>query len=216
MPIPCHAILRKTSKTLLIGFVLMVMTGCPDELCEDGAKGMILDYRGLDGCQWLIRLNSGEMLEPVNLHLFDLEPADSMKIVLTYTPAHDMMSICMAGKMVHINCISTKSADEKKFIKHEPVTQLKPKNDRPGKAPAYPGLIHYELPDGYILEIFLKGDEHQHAVMTSDGYYLVMNDQGYYEYATRNAYGDLLKSGFIARNPADRSQDTIEYLDSIQ
>lgn len=216
MPTPYHAILRKTSKTLLIGFMLMVMTGCPDDVCEDGVKGMILDYRGLDGCRWLIRLDNGEMLEPVNLHRFDLQPTDSLTVVLAYTPAPDMMSICMAGKMVHITCISSKSATAKKFTRHEELNQTIPVNEQPTKVPAYPGLIHYNLPDGYILEIFLEGDEHQHTVLTPDGYYLVMNNQGYFEYAKKDESGDFIKSGIIARNPADRNQEAIDYLESIQ
>ncbi len=200
----------------MIGFMLMVMTGCPDELCEDGVTGMILDYRGLDGCRWLIRLDNNELLEPVNLHRFDLQPTDSMKVVLTFTPAPDMMSICMAGTMVHITCISSRSAHDKKFIRHELKNQNSVNNDHPVKVPAYPDPINYRLPDGYMLEIFIRGDEHHHTVLSPDGYYLVINNEGYYEYATRSASGDLVGSGIVARNPNDRSQETIEYLNSIQ
>lgn len=216
MHIPHHAILKKISKILMIGFMLMLLTACPNELCEDGLKGMILDYRGLDGCKWLIRLDNGELLEPVNLNRFDLQPADSMKVVLTYTPTPDIMSICMAGKMVRITCISSKSVNDKKFIRHEQKNHNSVLKDQPVKAPAYPGLINYKLPDGYMLKIYLRGDEHQHTALTPDGYYLVKNDRGYYEYATGNASGELVGSGIIARNPGDRTPETIEYLKSIQ
>ncbi len=208
--------IRSLRLLTLLACLGLVLTACPEERCEDGMDALILDYSGLDGCGWIILLETGERLEPVNLHQFDIEPADSLPVNLTYVEIKDMMSICMVGKIVHISCIITLSGIEKNKFgrgheKHNGAT-----NDHPMKAPAYPGLINFELPDGYVLEIYLQGDEHQHTVLTSDGYYLLKNDSGYYEYANRNASGELIRSGIIARNPADRNQETIDYLNSFQ
>lgn len=200
---------------LFIGMGLL-LTACPEEWCEGGVDALILDYSGMAGCNWIILLETGERLEPVNLHQFDIEPADSLPVNLTYTVIKDMMSICMVGKIVHINCITIKTRINKKNFGYQHQNHRSESNDRPMKVPAYPGLIQYELPDGYILEIYLQGDEHQHTARTSDGYYLLMNEKGYYEYAGWDASGELISSGIIARNPADRNREAINFLNSIK
>ncbi|MEE4176401.1 MAG: hypothetical protein V2I46_02710 [Bacteroides sp.] len=88
---------------LCIGWLL---TGCPADKCPEGEKAVLRDYAGLDGCRWLFELEDGQRLEPVNLHQYDVELQDGLKVTITYTEATDMMSICMAGKMVNITCIS--------------------------------------------------------------------------------------------------------------
>ncbi len=215
MRIPDHTMRILPRLWLLVGMVFL-LTACPDERCEGGEDALIVDYSGLDGCGWIIQLKSGERLEPVNLHQFDIEPADSLPVNLTYVEIKDMMSICMVGKIVHISCITAKTRIDRKNFRREHQNYTSESNDLPMKVPAYPGLIHYELPDGYVLEIYLQGDEHQHTARTTDGYYLLMNERGYYEYANRNASGELISSGIIARNQADRSRETIDYLSSIQ
>ncbi len=215
MRIPDHTMRNLPRLWLLIGMVFL-LTACPDERCEGGEDALIVDYSGLDGCGWIILLSTGERLEPVNLDQFDIEPADSLPVNLTYAVIKDMMSICMVGKIVQINCITTNTGIDRKIFRHDHDSPGNESNDLPMKVPAYPGLIHYELPDGYVLEIYLQGDEHKHTARTSDGYYLLMNEHGYYEYASRDASGELISSGIIARNAADRSQEAIDYLNSIK
>ncbi|MFN3556925.1 MAG: hypothetical protein ACK4VN_13275 [Bacteroidales bacterium] len=79
--------------------------------------------------------------------------------------------------------------------------------DMPSRVPAYPDTIWYELPDGYILRIFLRGDEHFHIALTADGFPLVMNPEGFYEYTFRDDQGLPQSTGIIARNPEDRSDE---------
>lgn len=87
--------------------LMLTTTACPeDENCKDGVKGTLHDYTGLSGCSWIIELESGEKLEPVNLHLLDFEPADNLEIYFKYRTAEDQVSVCMVGKMVEITCIS--------------------------------------------------------------------------------------------------------------
>lgn len=80
-------------------------------------------------------------------------------------------------------------------------------SDRPSGVPAVPHTIEYELPDGYILKIRLKGDEHGHIATTEDGYRLIMNPEGYYEYALMDDQGLPQATGIIARNKEDRTEE---------
>ncbi len=99
---------------LLRFFVLMLLvlsaTACPDnELCKDVKKGTIHDYTGLSGCSWIIELENGEKLEPVNLHMLDFEPADNIDIYFKYNTAEKQFSNCMVGKMIEITYISKRN-----------------------------------------------------------------------------------------------------------
>ncbi len=88
-------------------------------------------------------------------------------------------------------------------------------NNFPSTAPAFPDTITYVLPDGYELLIYLRGDEFGHVAVTVDGFYLLMNDDGYYEYA-RKVNSTLSGTGIIARNREDRNEDVLRMLDSLQ
>lgn len=89
--------------------IFIVLIGCSkhENLCGSTAqKATIKDFTGLDGCGYLIVLDNGERLEPLNLGSQTLKPADGMKVWITYTNAQNAASICMAGQMVNITCIS--------------------------------------------------------------------------------------------------------------
>lgn len=86
--------------------LLIIMPGCPADKCPEGENAVLRDLSGLDGCTWVFELEDGQRLEPVNLHQYDLELKDGLEVKIQYAEATDMMSICMAGKMVNISCIS--------------------------------------------------------------------------------------------------------------
>lgn len=193
----------------------ILLTGCPEKGCEDGVPGMLLDYTGLSGCTWIIQLKNGERLEPVNLHDFDIALADSMVVHITYTEDPTMMSICMVGKIVVVSCIKELSSDYKsQFINAIPENAYDHQMQPPSGVMAYPNVISYRLPDDYILYIYLTGDEYNHTVTTEDGYLLVMNNNGFYEYAII-IDGRLQPSGVIARNKNDRDEEVVEFLEKI-
>ncbi|GEM_PF-2306621 len=79
-------------------------------------------------------------------------------------------------------------------------------------SPAYPGLISFVQPDGSKINIYLKGDERVHWAETEDGYSLLFNAQGAYEYAILDGQGDMVPSGKMARNAAQRSNDDQSFL----
>jgi len=78
--------------------------------------------------------------------------------------------------------------------------------------PASPYPIRYCLPDKSCITITLKGDEHASWAITPDGYTVLPNDDGFYEYAINDAKGDLILSGWRAHNEAERTPDERAFL----
>lgn len=74
--------------------------------------------------------------------------------------------------------------------------------------PASPYPVQYVLPDGDSITIQLHGDEFFHWTSTEDGYTLLLNPAGYYEYASQDEYGNLKCSGIRAHNPEMRITET--------
>lgn len=73
--------------------------------------------------------------------------------------------------------------------------------------PAYPNPIEFTQPDGTKISIMLKGDEKIKWAQTLDGYSLLFNSKGYYEYAIINDKGDMVPSGVRAN---DLGKQTIQ------
>lgn len=67
--------------------------------------------------------------------------------------------------------------------------------------PAYPFPVQYTLPNGEFITIRLHGDENFNWVSTEDGYTLLLNEAGFYEYAKPDANGNLICSGVVAHEP---------------
>ncbi len=81
--------------------------------------------------------------------------------------------------------------------------------------PAYPFPIEFIQPDGSKINILLKGDEKVKWAETIDGYSLMFNKTGTYEYATLDTEGNMLASGRQAKNKDERSTDDIIFLSQI-
>ncbi len=107
-------------------------------------------------------------------------------------------------------CHTKKAVEENEDRAHEFVEE-----DRPKGVIAYQDTIKYEMPDEYVLLIFLRGDEHGHIAKTVDGYLLKMNDEGYYEYAMKDKHGNFISTGIIARNAKDRTEEVDNFLESL-
>jgi PKD repeat protein len=72
--------------------------------------GTVVDYTGLDGCGLLIKLDNGEVLEPVEV-VPNFALKNGQRVHLAYTELNDRASICMAGKIVRIDCIGELATD---------------------------------------------------------------------------------------------------------
>jgi hypothetical protein len=90
-------------------FILFASTflffACNRTSCENAQAATIVDYTGLDGCGLVIKLQSGEVLEPVNLNDFNITPTDGMKVWVKYHEV-GLASICMVGPTVEIDCLA--------------------------------------------------------------------------------------------------------------
>ena len=82
--------------------------------------------------------------------------------------------------------------------------------------PAYPHPIKFQLPDNTTITITLKGDENVSWATSEDGYTLLLNSEGYYEYAIKNENGDLTLSGFRAKDINERSSEEIFLVKNIE
>lgn len=96
-------------KNLLVAIIviLVMVIGCNttnEAVIAETQTAYFRDYRGLDGCIWVIELSDGTRLEPINLGDFDIVPTDGKKIEVAYTTA-PYLSICMVGEMVEITAI---------------------------------------------------------------------------------------------------------------
>ena len=67
--------------------------------------GTIKDFKGLDGCGFMIVLEDGSRLQPVKYSSKNLEIKDGQNIRFNYEEITNQVGICMAGKMVEITCI---------------------------------------------------------------------------------------------------------------
>lgn len=94
-------------KSLILSTILLlIFSACNRTSCENAQAATIEDYTGLDGCGLVIKLQNGEVLEPVNLNDFNLTPTDGMKVWVKYHEVSGMASICMVGPIVEIDCLA--------------------------------------------------------------------------------------------------------------
>lgn len=80
--------------------------------------------------------------------------------------------------------------------------------------PAYPGKMCVQQPDGTYITIQLRGDEHFHMAMTEDGYPLMKNENGVFEYA-QLANGKLVASGVRATETSERPATAKAFLETV-
>ena len=92
-------------KYILIGILSMIIYSCDGNKSTAGVNGTLKDYNGLDGCTWIIELDNGEKLQPVNLLELNIGLTDGKKVTVTYDEVKDMSGICMTGIMVSVKTI---------------------------------------------------------------------------------------------------------------
>lgn len=83
------------------------------------------------------------------------------------------------------------------------------------KVPASKKPIEYKQPDGTTLTIFMKGDEKLHWAETADGFTLLSNKDGGYEYAKLDKKKNLVKSGKLAHNLDKRTKKEFRFLKKV-
>ena len=83
------------------------------------------------------------------------------------------------------------------------------------KCPAYPDTIEMVQTNGYRLKCFIKGDEYFSILTTIDGYPLLENKDGGFEYVVIDSIGNIKANGINAKNITDRTQKEKVMLESI-
>ena len=82
-------------------------------------------------------------------------------------------------------------------------------------APAYPGLIKMEQPDGSVISLYLKGDEKVSWMETEDGYSLMYNNDKFIVYAMSDQEGGMIPSSVVVKDIFLRSSSELDFLKDI-
>ncbi|WP_291861597.1 M6 family metalloprotease domain-containing protein [Marinilabilia sp.] len=80
---------------------------------------------------------------------------------------------------------------------------------------AFPHPQEITQPDGSVLIIRQHGDEWYNWMTTGDGFRIVKNNNGFFEYATQLKSGGIVSSGIRASNPNQRDASEKAFLSSI-
>jgi hypothetical protein len=74
---------------------------------ECGEPAILKNYTGLDCCGWVIKLEDGKVIEPINLNSYVSNPVDGQEIYVSYH-ADSLFGCCMVGDIVQIDCLEEK------------------------------------------------------------------------------------------------------------
>jgi M6 family metalloprotease-like protein len=80
---------------------------------------------------------------------------------------------------------------------------------------AFPYPIVIIQPDGTKITIIQKGDEHVKWAQTIDGYSIIRNKKGLFEYAKPGAGNDMVLSGIRTKNLSERTSSDNQFLKNI-
>ena len=80
---------------------------------------------------------------------------------------------------------------------------------------AFPEKIEFSQPNGEKVTIFMKGDEFIKYATTVDGFTLLYDSEGYFNYAFINEDGNLVPSTFHDQDISKRTSSEINFLKSI-
>jgi hypothetical protein len=112
-------------KVLVILFFSIALISCEESFdsvvpCHEGVEATVRNLTGLDGCGFIFELENGAKLEPLRQlycgtpplpkevtedPLFDFEWVNGKKVRIGYEETK-ALSICMAGPVVKITCLT--------------------------------------------------------------------------------------------------------------
>ena len=96
--------MKKLLKTISsISLMTLLLLACNKNECSDSVKGKLKDLSGLDGCGFVIELENGNKLEPLNLSDFDIDLNDGKKFFHLFQ--------CLWSIQLHITCLLTQCFD---------------------------------------------------------------------------------------------------------
>lgn len=78
----------------------------PELTCADAEEFTIINFSDVDGCTWLLTSEKFDYrLQAINLLDFVAAPSHNQTIKIEFDFKDDLAGICMAGRIVEINCI---------------------------------------------------------------------------------------------------------------
>src|SRR5680860_637254 len=80
---------------------------------------------------------------------------------------------------------------------------------------AAPYSVEVTQPDGSKLKVLGMGDELNHFSVTEDGFTVLKNQKGFFEFARLNETGKLVPSGIRAKSNDSRTDAENQFLNSI-
>lgn len=80
---------------------------------------------------------------------------------------------------------------------------------------AYPYPVNVTQNDRTVINVIMQGDEHLKWAQSMDGYTLVYNNNGIFEYGKLDDAGDLVPSGIKAHNISKRSLTELSFLSTV-
>lgn len=118
----------KTKIFSVLAITLVTLVSCDDKEtkvdCDAPVKATVRDL-ALDGCGFVFELSDGTKLEPMRMlycgtpplpkevtedPLYGFEFVDGKKVLIGYIECAECASICMAGPIVKITCITEDNA----------------------------------------------------------------------------------------------------------
>lgn len=102
-------------RSILFLLAICALASCKTKIAasEGNCKtvGTIVDFDGLDGCGYLIRLHDGKLLNPIE-YPEGFSPKKNQNVRFDYLVLHDMASVCMTeSEIVQITCIEDVKAE---------------------------------------------------------------------------------------------------------
>ncbi|MEI6310723.1 MAG: hypothetical protein WCP57_00545 [Bacteroidota bacterium] len=92
----------KIFSVLLSTFILFLLVSCKKQVETYNAK--LVNYTGLDGCSWMVKMNDGTIYEPLNLNAFEAYPSDNEPVQITFQ-LEPTISICMVGNTIRLQSL---------------------------------------------------------------------------------------------------------------
>jgi len=74
---------------------------------EGFTKATVIDMTGLDGCDHLLKLETGKKLQPTNLNLEYKQ--DKLQVWIKYSVPKGLVGICMSGTIVRLSAIEKRN-----------------------------------------------------------------------------------------------------------
>jgi hypothetical protein len=152
---------------------------------SDGSKTNTFKLKEMESVFLILSSNDGRSLG--NMHI----------------PNTNQYFTIISNPETKIHYVIEMSAEDRDIIESE----------LPIRAPAYPGIIEYQQPDGRYISIYLKGDERIKWAETTDGYTILTTNEGEYQYAKLNKDGDLVLSGITVSPENSRTEEEISFLE---